>query len=122
MYEPLVAWEMNVADRPGKLVPGLATGWTIDPADQKKWRFALRHDVKFHDGSGFTADAVTWNLKKVLNDKALQFDVRRSTQVKPRLPSVASFRKIDDYTVEITTTRCWSGWCTTPTRMRCHPR
>ena len=25
--DPLVAWEMNVADRPGKLVPGLATAW-----------------------------------------------------------------------------------------------
>ena len=25
IYDPLVAWEMDVADRPGKLVPGLAT-------------------------------------------------------------------------------------------------
>ena len=28
IYDPLVAWEMDVADRPGKLVPGLATIWT----------------------------------------------------------------------------------------------
>ncbi|MBC9883999.1 ABC transporter substrate-binding protein, partial [Bradyrhizobium sp. INPA01-394B] len=40
---------------------------------------------------------------KVLNDKAPQFDKRQSAQVKTRLPSVASYAKIDDFTVEITT-------------------
>src|ERR1700741_4305493 len=103
IYDPLVAWEMDVADRPGKLVPGLATEWKVDDADKKKWKFTLRQGVKFHDGSDFNADAVIWNLDKVLNDKAPQFDKRQSAQVKTRLPSVASYAKIDDYTVEITT-------------------
>ena len=103
LYDPLVAWEMDVADRPGKLIPGLATEWKVDPADQKKWIFTLRHDVKFHDGSTFNADAVIWNLEKVLDDKSPQYDKRQASQVKPRLPSVASYRKVDDYTVEITT-------------------
>lgn len=103
LYDPLVAWEMNVADRPGKLVPGLASEWKVDPADPKKWLFTLRKGVKFHDGSDFTADAVIWNLDKVLDDKSPQFDKRQSAQVKTRLPSVASYRKVDDYTVEITT-------------------
>jgi peptide/nickel transport system substrate-binding protein len=103
IYDPLVAWEMNVADRPGKLVPGLATQWSVDPADPKKWRFTLRRDVKFHDGSAFNADAVVWNLDKVLDEKAPHFDKRQSAQVKPRLPSVASYRKIDNDTLEITT-------------------
>src|ERR1700736_6787707 len=44
IYDPLVAWEMDVADRPGKLIPGLATEWSVDPADQTKWRFVLRRD------------------------------------------------------------------------------
>jgi peptide/nickel transport system substrate-binding protein len=103
LYDPLVAWEMNVADRPGKLVPGLATAWKVDEADKKNWRFTLREGVKFHDGSAFDADAVIWNLDKVLNDKAPHFDKRQSAQVRTRLPSVASYRKIDDKTVEITT-------------------
>jgi peptide/nickel transport system substrate-binding protein len=103
IYDPLVAWEMNVAERPGKLIPGLATEWKVDPSDQKKWLFTLRRDVKFHDGSAFNADAVIWNLDKVLDEKAPHFDKRQSAQVKPRLPSVASYRKIDDYTIEITT-------------------
>src|SRR6266567_9097836 len=42
IYDPLVAWEMDVSDRPGKLVPGLATEWKVDEQDKKKWRFALR--------------------------------------------------------------------------------
>lgn len=103
LYDPLVAWEMDVADRPGKLVPGLATEWKPDPADPTHWRFTLRKGVKFHDGSDFNADAVVWNLDKVLDDKAPQFDKRQSAQVKPRLPSVKSWSKIDDDTVEIVT-------------------
>ena len=41
IYDPLVAWEMDVSDRPGKLVPGLATEWKVDESDKKKWRFSL---------------------------------------------------------------------------------
>src|SRR6516225_6551865 len=103
IYDPLVAWEMDVADRPGKLVPGLATEWKVDDADKTKWVFKLRQGVKFHDGSAFNADAVIWNLDKVLDDKSSQYDKRQSAQVKPRLPSVKSYRKLDDSTVEFTT-------------------
>ncbi len=103
LYDPLVAWEMNVADRPGKLAPGLATEWATDPADKTKWVFKLRPGVKFHDGSAFDSDAVVWNLEKVLNPQAPHFDQRQSSQVRARLPSVASWRKVDAMAVEITT-------------------
>ena len=29
IYDPLISWEMDVADRAGKLVPGLATEWKV---------------------------------------------------------------------------------------------
>jgi peptide/nickel transport system substrate-binding protein len=103
LYDPLVAWEINVADGPGKLVPGLATEWVADPSDKKKWVFKLRSGVKFHDGSSFDADAVIWNFDKVLNNQAPHFDQRQSSQVRARLPSVASYRKLDAMTVEVTT-------------------
>src|SRR6202040_2090096 len=103
IYDPLVAWEMDVADRPGKLIPGLATEWKVDDADKTKWAFRLRQGVKFHDGSAFNADAVIWNLDKGLDDKSPRFAKRQSAQVKPRLPSVKSYRKVDDDTIEITT-------------------
>ncbi|CAN7708604.1 ABC transporter substrate-binding protein [Bosea sp. LjRoot9] len=103
LYDPLVAWEMDIADRPGKLVPGLATEWKVDANDQKKWLFTLREGVKFHDGSAFDAAAVVWNLDKVLDEKAPHYDRRQAAQVKPRLPSIASYRVVDAKTVEITT-------------------
>jgi peptide/nickel transport system substrate-binding protein len=103
LYDPLIGWESNIANRPGKLIPGLATEWKVDPKDNKVWRFTLRKGVKFHDGSDFKADAVVWNLDKVLNDKSPQFDAKQSAQVRPRIPSIASYRKVDDNTVEITT-------------------
>lgn len=102
LYDPLVAWELDVADRPGKMIPGLATSWEADPSDRKKWIFKLREGVKFHDGSPFNADAVIWNFEKVMNPQAPQFDARQAAQVKPRLPSLAAYRKLDDMTVEVT--------------------
>ena len=103
LYDPLVAWELDVADRPGRLVPGLATAWETDPADRRNWVFKLRPGVTFHDGSTFDADAVIWNFEKVLNPQAAHFDSRQAAQVKPRLPSVASWKKLDGMTVQVTT-------------------
>src|ERR1700709_1294902 len=39
IYDPLIAWEANIGTRPGKLIPGLATEWKVDPKDNKVWRF-----------------------------------------------------------------------------------
>ncbi len=103
LYDPLVAWQLDVADRPGKLIPGLATSWESDLADRRNWTFKLRQAVTFHDGSAFDAHAVVWNFEKVLNSQAPHFDNRQAAQVKPRLPSVASWRTLDATTVQVTT-------------------
>lgn len=103
LYDPLVAWEMDVSDRPGKLIPGLATEWKVDDADKTLWTFKLRDGVKFHDGSALNADAVIWNFDKVFDTKSPQFDQRQASQVRPRLPSVASYKKLDDMTVQVKT-------------------
>ncbi|MBV8391937.1 MAG: ABC transporter substrate-binding protein [Alphaproteobacteria bacterium] len=103
IYDPLIAWELDVADRPGKMIPGLATEWTVNGADKTLWTFKLRPGVKFHDGSAFDADAVIWNLEKVFNKDAPQFDQRQAAQVRPRLPGIASYKKTGDMAVEIKT-------------------
>jgi peptide/nickel transport system substrate-binding protein len=103
LYDPLIAWELDVADRPGKMIPGLATEWKVSDADKTVWTFKLRPGVKFHDGSAFDADAVIWNLEKVFNKDAPQFDTRQAAQVRPRLPSLASYKKTGDMEVEIKT-------------------
>jgi peptide/nickel transport system substrate-binding protein len=46
-----------------KLVPVLATGWTVSP-DGLSYTFTLRQGVKFHDGTDFNADAVKFNYNR----------------------------------------------------------
>lgn len=50
----------------GKLVPWLASGYTMSP-DGKTFTFSLRKDVSFSDGAPFNADAVKWNLDRIVN-------------------------------------------------------
>lgn len=103
VYNALVEWDLTNADKPSVLVPGLATSWQVDATDKTKWLFKLRDGVKFHDGSALTADAVVWNLDKLLKQDAPQFDKRQSAQGKSRIPAVASYKVVDPLTVEITT-------------------
>ncbi|WP_406857527.1 ABC transporter substrate-binding protein [Alsobacter sp. KACC 23698] len=102
-YDALVNWDLSSATKASDLVPGLATSWAVDPADKTKWVFKLRDGVKFHDGSAFTADAVVWNLDKLLVKEAPQFDPRQSAQGRSRIPAVASYKAIDPLTLEVTT-------------------
>ena len=103
VFEALVAYDLSTAEKPVTLIPGLATSWSTDPADRKKWTFELRDDVSFHDGSAFNADAVVWNLDKILNPESPQYDERQSAQGRGRVPTIESYRAVDDNTVEIVT-------------------
>ena len=60
IYEPLVLRDANQ-----KLVPGLATSWRA--LDDLTWEFKLRKNVKFHDGTPFTAEDVVATYKRVPN-------------------------------------------------------
>ena len=103
VFEALVAYDMSSADKPTSLIPGLATEWKLDGADKLRWVFKLRPGVKFHDGSAFNAQAVVWNLDKILNSKAEQFDTKQAAQGRGRIPTVASYKVVNDLTVEIVT-------------------
>ena len=105
MYDALVNWDLRQGDRPAELRPGLAERWEVRADDPTKWVFYLRQGVKFHDGTDFNADAVIWNLDKVKNKDAPQYDPKQAAEVIWRAPLVKSWRKLDDYTVEITTSR-----------------
>jgi peptide/nickel transport system substrate-binding protein len=60
IFEPLIKRDANQ-----KLVPGLATSWKA--VDDLTWEFKLRQNVRFHDGSPFTAEDVVFTLKRVPN-------------------------------------------------------
>ncbi len=103
VYDALVHWDLTRSDKPSTLIPGLAASWSVDAADKKKWTFKIREGVKFHDGSALTAAAVVWNFDKLLKTDAPQFDQRQASQGRSRIPGVASYRAVDDLTLEIIT-------------------
>jgi len=86
VYESLV-WR----DEQYRLEPGLAVSWAA--VDANTWRFKLRPNVKFHDGTPFTADDVVFSIERILGPTS-----QRSFHLK----GVTAAKKVDDLTVDIT--------------------
>lgn len=105
LYDALVRWDLSQGERLPDIAPALAESWEVDENDVHRWVFRLRRGVKFHDGSEFNADAVIWNWDKIRNKEAPQYDTKQAGEVAPRLTAIKSYRKIDDYAVEFTTTQ-----------------
>lgn len=103
LYDGLINWDLSQYGQAAKLRPGLAESWQVSEADTRIWNFTLRRDVVFHDGKPFNADAVVWNLDKLMKRDAPQFDQAQAGQASQYFATIASYRKIDDRTVEITT-------------------
>ena len=103
MYDALTQWDLSKSNAPSLLIPGLANSWAVSGSDKTKWVFKLRPGVKFHDGSPVNADAIVWNVQKVLDKDALHFDASQVGVTASRMPTLRSARKIDELTVELTT-------------------
>ncbi|MFI5001763.1 MAG: ABC transporter substrate-binding protein [Reyranellales bacterium] len=104
IFEGLVAFDLTRSDRVATLRPGLAETWEQAPDDKKTWIFHLRKGVKFHDGNDFTADAVIWNLDRIFKTDSPQFEAAATGIMRSRVPILATYKKIDDFTVAMTTT------------------
>jgi peptide/nickel transport system substrate-binding protein len=104
IFEGLVLWDLTRTDQLAALRPGLAETWEQAPDDAKTWIFHLRHGVKFHDGTDFNADAVIWNLDRYFKSDSPQFEPPAAGMTRARVPIMASYKKIDDYTVALSTT------------------
>jgi peptide/nickel transport system substrate-binding protein len=87
VYESLV-----IRGKKLEILPGLATSWK--QTGPTTWIFNLRKGVKWHDGSDFTADDVVFSMTR-LQGPTSNFRVYGN--------AVGTARKIDDYTVELTT-------------------
>lgn len=90
--EKALITETLVGTKPNfELQPNLASEWQrIDP---NTWKFSLRKDVKFHDGTTFDAEAVKWSLL-------------RAIQINPQIVSFTKIKTVEaenDGTVIITT-------------------
>ncbi|MGZ5584773.1 MAG: ABC transporter substrate-binding protein [Usitatibacter sp.] len=86
VYEPLVYRDANM-----KLKPGLAVSWRA--IDDLTWEFKLRRNVKFHDGTPFTAEDVVATYKRVPNVPNSPSSM--ATFVKP----IVDMKIVDPYTI-----------------------
>lgn len=89
VYDRLV--ELDDAMNP---VPALALSWESSE-DERAWILQLRKDVRFHDGSHFTASAVVANLERLMDPGS---GLARRSLLGDYLESV---RAIGRYTVRI---------------------
>lgn len=103
IYDSLILWDLSKSTVEASLTPGLATKWYVDPANNKRWIFELRKDVKFHDGSKFNADTVLWNISRLTDDKAPQFNVKQYGAMRTRTVNIDRAEKIDDSKIAIFT-------------------
>ena len=87
IYEPLIR-----RDRDLGLEPALAIKW--EQTSPTIWRFTLRPNVKWQDGTAFTADDVVFSAKRIRAPTSVMRSV---------LAPVKEVRKIDDLTVEFET-------------------
>ncbi len=87
VYESLISHAKDLS-----LAPALATAWKQQ--SPTVWKFDLRKDVTFQDGTPFTADDVLFSFERAQRDGS---DMRTYTS------TVKQVRKIDDHTVEIET-------------------
>jgi peptide/nickel transport system substrate-binding protein len=93
VYDGLVQYAPNTPDR--KIVPDLATSWTVSP-DLQTYTFQLRQGVVFHDGTPFTSAAVGPSFAR---DAAVNGGPAYMAQ------AVASVQTPDPYTAVVTLTQ-----------------
>jgi len=77
-------------------VPDLAVSWK--PINETTWEFKLRKNVKFHDGSPFTADDVIFTAERAQN-------VPNSPSSFVTYLKGKTFIKVDDHTLHVKTAK-----------------
>ncbi len=88
IYEPLVRRDAQM-----QIEPALAERW--ENSSPTVWRFHLRRNVRFSDGTPFTADDVVFSAERARGP---------GSNIQGVLASVKEVRRIDDHTVEFETT------------------
>ena len=97
IFEGLTAQELGTY----KIVPGLAKSWEIS-RDGLTYTFRLRDNVRFHDGTPLTAEAVKFCFDRQLNEQGPYYKTGTYPYVKGFLGNVAGVQAVDPSTVRIT--------------------
>jgi peptide/nickel transport system substrate-binding protein len=86
VYESLVSRDRQLA-----IVPALATAW--QQSDALHWRFKLRANVKFHDGTPLTADDVVFSVLRARDS---------ASDIKTYAQALGEPKRVDALTVDFT--------------------
>ena len=87
VYETLVGRNKDLS-----VAPLLATSWK--QTSPTVWRFELRKNVQFHDGTPFTADDVLFSFARAAGE---------GSDMKSNTTDIKEVRKVDSHTIEIET-------------------
>ncbi|HSV34355.1 MAG TPA: ABC transporter substrate-binding protein [Ramlibacter sp.] len=87
LFDSLVTRDANY-----KLAPALATSWK--QTAPTVWRFELRQNVKFHDGTPFTADDVIFSYERANSE---------GSDLKSTVGAIKQIRKVSDHSIDIET-------------------
>jgi len=87
VYEGLTRYDANLT-----LQPALATSW--ENPSPNTWIIKLRQGVKYQNGNVFNADDVIFTWQRALTEGSDQ---------KVRAAFISDIKRIDDYTIELTT-------------------
>jgi len=109
IFEGLVKEDLSDTAGPTKLLPALATDWSVSK-DGRTWTFTLRQGVRFHDGSPFDAEAVHKNVRRVTDPGYEFYDETSAARLKNWLGDLEEGRVVDEHTYEFRFARPFLGF------------
>jgi len=94
LYHSRIAYQVHESlvgrDAQFKLEPALAVSWS--QPEPRRWRFQLRPDVKFHDGSTMTSDDVVFSLQRAMGKTSQRaFQLKGVAEVRAAGPLAVDF-------------------------------
>jgi peptide/nickel transport system substrate-binding protein len=92
---------LRFKDESTEVEPGLAESWDISQ-DGLEYTLHLRQGVKFHDGTGFNAEAVKFNLDRQIDPNHPYHDTGEFPYAEFTWGMVQSVDVVDEYTVKFT--------------------
>ena len=95
IYDQLITYD----DETLELTPSLATTLGEHTEDGLTWTFPLRKDVKFHDGSPFTAAAVVFSFNRLIQPDHPHTDKEAPRPYATNFKVIESVTAKDDHTV-----------------------
>lgn len=111
IYDGLTRLNLGQGDKIPTPQPSLAKSWEISD-DQLTWTFELRDDAVFHDGEPFNADAVIFQLDRLIDPEFEFYSDVDAPRAANYLRFIKTYEKVDDFTIKLTTAKpyAWLLW------------